>query len=520
MKKLASYVNGSWVTGTGPAQTLYNPATEEAIAETSTEGIDFAAALDHARTQGGPALRALTFAERGKLLQRMAKAIHDAREELLALAVANGGNTRGDAKFDVDGASATLAAYADLGKELGDIHVLVDGDRVQLGRTARYQGVHVRVPRRGAAVHVNAFNFPAWGLCEKAATALLAGMPVVSKPATATAALSHRMVEIFVDEGILPPGALALVAGSAGNLLDHLAGQDVLAFTGSSDTARSLRGLPNVIAQSVHVNIEADSLNAAVLAPDVDPGSETWQLFLVDVVRDMTQKAGQKCTAIRRVFVPEARFDQVAEALCERLGGVRVGNPADQGVTMGPLSSAAQLRDVRSGIDRLASQTEPLFGGAGEVMPVGVPAGKGWFVGPVLRQARDPRAARVVHEHEVFGPVATLMPYSGDAGEAAELVALGNGGLVASAYTDDRDWAHAAILGLAPWNGRIYLGSAKMAAQSLGPGTVMATLIHGGPGRAGGGEELGGLRGMALYQQRTAVQGDKSMLKPLVGKDD
>jgi 3,4-dehydroadipyl-CoA semialdehyde dehydrogenase len=517
MQKLPSYVNGTWVTGTGPAQTLYHPVTEEPIAETSTEGVDFAAALDYARRKGGPALRALTFAERGKLLQRMAKAIHEAREELLSGA---GGDTRSDAKFDVDGASATLAAYAELGKELGDTHVLVDGDRVQLGRTARYQGVHVRVPRRGVAVHVNAFNFPAWGLCEKAATALLAGMPVVSKPATATAVLSHRIVEIFVKENILPEGALSLVAGGAGDMLHHLAGQDVLAFTGSSDTARSLRALPNIIAHSVRVNVEADSLNAAVLAPDVEPGSETWQLFLFDVVRDMTQKAGQKCTAIRRVFVPESRFDQVAEALIERLAAVRVGNPADQGVGMGPLATAAQLRDVRSGIDRLAGQTEPLFGGTGEVTPVGVPPGKGYFVGPVLRAARDPRAARVVHEHEVFGPVATLMPYGGDADEAADLVALGDGGLVASVYTDERDWAQAAILGLAPWNGRIYLGSAKMAAQSLGPGTVLAPLVHGGPGRAGGGEELGGLRGMALYQQRTAVQGDKGMLKFLGGKDD
>jgi oxepin-CoA hydrolase/3-oxo-5,6-dehydrosuberyl-CoA semialdehyde dehydrogenase len=512
MKKLASYVNGSWVVGTGPTQTLYNPATEEAIAETSTEGIDFAAAVHHARTRGGPALRALTFAERGKLLQRMAKAIHDAREELLGLAVQNGGNTRGDAKFDVDGASATLAAYAELGKELGDTRVIVDGDPVQLGRTARYQGVHIRVPRRGVAVHVNAFNFPAWGLCEKAATALLAGMPVISKPATSTAMLSHRMVEIFVQENILPEGALSFIAGGAGNLLDHLGGQDVLAFTGSSDTARTLRGLPNFLAHSVHVNIEADSLN--------EPGSETWQLFLVDVVRDMTQKAGQKCTAIRRVFVPESRLDQVAEALSERLAGITVGNPAEQGVNMGPLSSAAQLRDVRSGIDRLAAQTEPVFGGTGEVTAVGVSAGKGYFVGPVLRRARDARAAAAVHEHEVFGPVVTLLPYSGDPEEAADLVALGSGGLVASAYTDERDYAHAVTLALAPWNGRIYLGSAKMAAQSMGPGTVMASLVHGGPGRAGGGEELGSLRGMGLYQQRTAVQGDKGMLKALTGSDD
>lgn len=518
MKKLASYVNGRWVEGTGPAQPLYNPATEEVLAETSTEGIDLAGALDFARTRGGAALRALTFARRGKILKKMAKAIHEAREELIALAIENGGNTRGDAKFDIDGASATLAAYAELGAELGDTTVIADGERVQIGRTARYQAQHILVPRRGVAVHVNAFNFPAWGLCEKAATALLAGMPVLSKPATATALVTHRMVEIFTAAEILPEGALSLLAGSPGDLLTHLRGQDVLAFTGSSDTARTLRGLGNIIAHSVPVNIEADSLNAAVLAPDVEPGSETWQLFLADVARDITQKAGQKCTAIRRVLVPASRLDAAAEALVDRLSGITVGNPADKGVGMGPVASAAQLRDVRAGIERLAGQTEALCGGAGEVTPAGVPEGKGYFVGPVLRLARDARAATAVHEHEVFGPVATLMPYGGAAEDAADIVALGSGGLVASAYTDDRDFGRDIVLAMAPWNGRIYLGSAKMAAQSMGPGTVLATLVHGGPGRAGGGEELGGQRGMTLYQQRTAVQGDKGMLKTLVGE--
>ena len=515
MKKLQSYVSGSWVEGSGEGRPLYNPSTEEVVALSSTEGIDFAGALDHARTRGGASLRALTFAQRGEILRQMAKAIHGAREDLIALALENGGNTRKDAKFDIDGASATLAAYAELGAELGDQRVLVDGESVQIGRTARYQGMHVVTPRRGVAVHINAFNFPAWGLAEKAATALLAGMPVVSKPATATAVVAHHMMQVFVAGGFLPEGALSFIAGGVGDLLSHLTGQDVLGFTGSSDTARILRSGEGVLARSVHINVEADSLNAAVLGPDVEPGSETEGLFLVDVVRDITQKAGQKCTAIRRVFVPENRLDEIAEALRDRLGGVVVGHPGDKKVGMGPVATASQLRDVRQGIDKLAGETEALFGGTGEVEPVGVPAGKGYFVGPVVRLCRDPHNATVLHEHEVFGPVTTLAPYSGDGAEAAALINKGEGGLVASVYSDSRDYLAAAVLPMCAYHGRLYLGSAKMAAQSLGPGTVLPQLLHGGPGRAGGGEELGGLRGMGLYQQRTAIQGDKGILKKL-----
>jgi 3,4-dehydroadipyl-CoA semialdehyde dehydrogenase len=517
MKKLASYVNGSWIEGKGSPRPLYNPATEEVVAETSTEGIDFGGALDHARTRGGPALRALTFARRGDMLRAMARAVHGAREELLDLATENGGNTRGDAKFDVDGASATLAAYAELGQALGETRVITEGDLVQIGRTARYQGMHVLTPRHGVAVHINAFNFPAWGLAEKAAAALLAGVPVVSKPATATAVVAHRMMQIFVDQDILPEGALSFIAGDVGDLVSHLEGQDVLAFTGSGQTARALRGSGGVLERSVHINVEADSLNAAVLGADVDMGSETAELFLADVVRDMTQKAGQKCTAIRRVFVPESRLEELSRALCERLGGIVVGNPADKSVRMGPLATASQLADVRAGIELLGRETEALFGGAGQVETVGVPAGKGYFVGPVLRLCARPAEALAVHEHEVFGPVATLAPYSGQAEDAAALVRKGAGGLVASVYSDDREYLGALVPAIAAWHGRLYLGSAKMAAQSMGPGTVLPQLVHGGPGRAGGGEELGGVRGMALYQQRTAVQGDQGILKALFG---
>jgi oxepin-CoA hydrolase/3-oxo-5,6-dehydrosuberyl-CoA semialdehyde dehydrogenase len=516
MKRLASYLCGEWQSGQGPFATLVNPATEEPLAETSSAGLDLAAALAHARDVGGPALRALTFAERGGILGALARAIHGGREELIALAVANGGNTRGDAKFDIDGAAFTLAHYAELGAALGERRLLADGEAVQIGRTARLSGQHVLVPRRGVAVHINAFNFPAWGLAEKAACALLAGMPVLSKPATATALVAHRLVELFLASGALPAGTLSLLCGGAGDLTAHLGGQDVLAFTGSSVTAATLRASPGVLERGAHINVEADSLNAAILGPDVAAGSETEALLLTDVVRDMTQKAGQKCTAIRRVLVPEARADDIAAALGERLAAIQVGDPAADGVRMGPLSTAGQLADVRAGIERLAAATGEGFGGTGAIAePVGVAAGKGFFVAPVLRRARDPRAA-AIHEHEVFGPVATLIPYSGDAGEAAAITALGGGGLVASAYSDDRDFLAALVLDLAPHHGRIYLGSEKIAAQSAGPGTVIPHLLHGGPGRAGGGEELGGERGMRIYQQRTALQGDKSILGHLV----
>jgi oxepin-CoA hydrolase/3-oxo-5,6-dehydrosuberyl-CoA semialdehyde dehydrogenase len=324
-------------------------------------------------------------------------------------------------------------------------------------------------------------------------------------------------MQMLVEASVLPDGALQLACGGPGNLLDRLGGQDVLAFTGSSATARLLRAGDGVVGRSVHVNVEADSLNAAVLAPDAAPGGETWQLFVADVTRDMTQKTGQKCTAIRRVLVPVDRLDDALEALCARLGEVVVGNPADDAVGMGPVATRAQLEDVRAGIGRLAAETEAAFGGTGEVTPRGVASGAGCFVGPVLRLAREPLAAPSVHQHEVFGPVATVCAYSGDPGEAAGIVALGQGGLVASLYSDDRDWLGAAVTGAAPWSGRLYLGSQKMASQSPGPGTVLPLLVHGGPGRAGGGEELGGLRGLALYQQRTALEGDKSLIAALLG---
>ena len=489
------------------------------MAEIASGDHDWKSALHYSRTQGCAALQALNFAERGKILQDMAKVLHEGREELISLAIENGGNTRGDAKFDIDGASFTLAAYANLGESLGDNTILVDGEPEQIGRTARFSAQHIRVPRAGVAVHINAFNFPAWGLAEKAAAALLAGMPVISKPATATALVSYRMMEMFLEKKVLPEGALSFIAGSSGELLSHLRGQDVLAFTGSSHTAKILRASDGVIDHSVHINVEADSLNAAVLGPDVDLGSETFGLFINDVVRDMTQKTGQKCTAIRRVFVPDDKLEDVVGSMRARLEDLGVGDPsADSSVRMGPVATANQFRDVKAGIETLATQTEEGYGGSGQINALGAVDGKGFFIGPVLRVTKDPGNCQALHADEVFGPVSTVGSFSGSANDAAALVQLGQGGLVTSLYSDDRKYFAEVVPKVAAFHGRLYLGSEKIAGQSPGPGTVMPTLMHGGPGRAGGGEELGGLRGMALYQQRTALQGDKAILAAITGK--
>ncbi|MCP4445499.1 MAG: 3,4-dehydroadipyl-CoA semialdehyde dehydrogenase [Myxococcales bacterium] len=518
MRSLRSYVGGQWVASSNRATTLFNPSTEEAIAEIPAGEVDWKKMLRYSREKGTASLQALTFTQRGELLQAMAKTLHEGREELISLATANGGNTRGDAKFDIDGASFTLAAYADIGAKLGDTHIMVDGEPEQIGRTARFSAQHVRLPRAGVAVHINAFNFPAWGLAEKAAAALLAGMPVMSKPASATALVAHRMMEMILEQNILPKGALSLISGSSGDLLSHLQGQDVLSFTGSSDTAKILRATEGVVERSVHINVEADSLNAAVLAPDVELGSETFALFLNDVVRDMTQKTGQKCTAIRRIFVPEDKVDDVVAAMSERLADLVVGDPAaDSNVRMGPVATETQFKDVRAGIERLAAQTEEGYGGTGEIEGRGSVGGKGYFVGPVLRVTRDAAKCEALHAHEVFGPVSTVAAYSGEASSAAALVRMGEGGLVTSLYSDDRKFFAELVPLIAAFHGRLYLGSEKIAGQSPGPGTVMPALLHGGPGRAGGGEELGGLRGMAFYQQRTALQGDKAILTAITG---
>lgn len=506
MKRLRSFVCGQWVEGTGARVPLYNPTTEEVLAEAGTGGINFKEVLDYARSRGNPRLRSMTFAQRGELIGKIGNVMHQHREELIELSIANGGNTRSDAKFDIDGAIGTLLYYAELSRRLGERRYLLDGEQESLGRGPKFAGQHILVPFTGAAVHINAFNFPAWGFGEKAAVAILAGMPVVTKPATSTALLAHRIIELIAD--LMPEGTLQFVCGSVGDLLDHVTCQDVVAFTGSAETARSLRQKV-----SCRLNVEADSLNAAVLGPDVVRDSKTYEMFVMEVVREMTQKAGQKCTAVRRIFVPESKVGEVKEDLIQQISAVKVGNPAHKEVRMGPLATRQQLDDVRAGIERLSRCGEAILGGGGRGPLVDVPEGKGYFVAPTLFYASNPEG-REIHDHEVFGPVQTLMPYSGKAEEAARLVNLGAGGLVASVYTDDRDFAQEMVERIAPFHGRIHLGCDKISDASLGSGAVLPQMVHGGPGRAGGGQELGGLRGLEFYLQRTAVQG----LKPLIEK--
>jgi len=505
MTILRSYLEGRWMAGEGKPRTIEDATTGSAFATVASDGLDRGAALRYARDVGGPALRAMTFAERGAILKKLAEEIHTHRDELLILS-RQGGTTRGDGKFDVDGAAGTISYYAYLGKKLGDVVVLADGEPENVLRSKRFVGQHLLVPRRGVAIHINAFNFPAWGMAEKAAVAILAGVPVISKPGTATAPLAVRIVELWVESGALPEGAFSLLAGSAGDLLDHVGPQDCVAFTGSSGTGLAIRSHAQVLATGARVNVEADSLNASVLAPDVELDSDTFGMFLGDVARDMTQKAGQKCTAVRRIVVPADKVDGVAEALIDRISGAIVGDPAQRGITVGPVASRAQKRDVEAGCSQLAETANLVWRGE-------APEGDGFFVAPALYLTDAGVEAAYVHEHEVFGPVATLVTYDGSSDEAIAIVAAGGGGLVASVYTDDAAWGGQVMLGIAPWSGRIYWGSRKVADQGSGPGTVLPNFVHGGPGKAGGGEELGGERGLRFYQQRVAVQADRALLK-------
>ena len=515
METLRSFVVGEWHEADSGFRELVDPSTGEAIARASSDGVDFAAVLAHARKEGGRALRAMTFAQRANLLKEMSKALRDHRDELLDLSRRNTGTTSRDGAFDIDGATGTLAYYASLGKRLGDRRTLVDGDGSQLSRSEAFWGRHVMVPKTGAAVCINAFNFPAWGFAEKAACALLAGVPVILKPATATALVAHRAVEIILEEHILPDGALQLIVGGTGDLLDRLGAQDVLAFTGSADTAAGLRDRENLRETNTRINVEADSLNAAVLSPGVEAGP-TFDLFVKDVVREMTQKTGQKCTAVRRVLVPRASIDHVQRTLVEKLGRVVTGNPADDSVTMGPLATEQQLRDTVNGVSELKEDAEIVHGTGERIDGVGSPQGQGFFFGPTLLRA-DGSGDSLIHEREVFAPVATLIPYGGHADTAAGVVAKGGGTLVTSVYTDDPGWLGEFLDGVMPYTGRVYIGNEAASSEAPGSGIALPQSLHGGPGRAGGGEELGGLVGVRRYMQRVALQGDRTTVEIATG---
>lgn len=512
---LQNHLGGRWVAGQGAGTALLDPVLGTELVRVDATGLDLPAGFAHARTVGGAALRALSYRQRGELLAAVARLLQSQREAYDAIAIANSGTVKSDSAIDIDGAIYTVATYAKLAASLPDTPFLADGDAAKLAKDGVFQSRHLLKPTRGLALFINAFNFPAWGLWEKAAPALLSGVPVVVKPATATAWLTQRMVRDVVEAGILPAGALSVVCGSSAGLLDALKPFDVLSFTGSADTAATIRGHAAVARRSVRVNIEADSLNSALLLPGEAPGSAAFDLLVKEVAREMTVKSGQKCTAIRRVFVPESAYDGVAEALSARLAKTTVGNPRNESVRMGALVSRDQLASVHEGLAALRAQTELLHDGARHVLVDADPA-IACCVGPTLLGSRDPGGADRVHDIEVFGPVATLLPYR-DLPHALALVRRGQGSLVASLYGSDAAALGAAALELADSHGRVHVVSPEVAATHTGHGNVMPQSLHGGPGRAGGGEELGGLRALNFYHRRAAVQASEAVLGALGG---
>jgi oxepin-CoA hydrolase / 3-oxo-5,6-dehydrosuberyl-CoA semialdehyde dehydrogenase len=516
MSVLRSYVSGSWFTPDDEGTPLFDAATGEEVARISSAGVDMRAALTYGRDVGGPALRALTFHERAAMLKALASALRERRAELYELS-ARAGATRFDARFDVDGGIGVLFSYGSKGRrELPNDTVYVDGPVEQIGKTGRFIGQHVYTSRPGVAVQINAYNFPVWGPLEKLAPAFLAGTPSLIKPASPTAYLTERLVAIIVETGLLPDGAVQLVCGSAGDLLDHLREQDSVGFTGSASTARRLRAHPTVVGRSVPFTAEADSLNCSILGLDAVPGTPEFDLYVDQLVTEMTVKAGQKCTAIRRAFVPADVLHDVQAAVVERLREVVVGNPADPAVRLGPLASLEQREEVRRSLKALRDAGTLVFGDPDRVDVVGADPELGAFVSPLLLRCDDAGRPEP-HEVEAFGPVSTLMPYR-TADEVVQLAARGLGSLAGSIVTADADFARRVVLGVAPWHGRLLVLDRDAAPESTGHGAPPPMLVHGGPGRAGGGEELGGVRSVLHHMQRTAVQGSPRMLAAVTGR--
>jgi oxepin-CoA hydrolase/3-oxo-5,6-dehydrosuberyl-CoA semialdehyde dehydrogenase len=515
--QLLSFIAGRWVSGTGTAVALRDATTGEVIANTSSEGLDFAAALRHARDAGGPNLRRLTFHERAALLKSLARHLTERKEELYALSYATGA-TKSDSWIDIDGGIATLFVYASKGmRELPDAHVLIDGATESLSKSGGFVGQHICLPLEGAAVQINAFNFPVWGMLEKLAPSFLAGVPAIVKPATATAYLTELTFRRIIESGLLPEGSMQLICGGVGDLFDHLTCQDVVAFTGSASTARKLRTHPAVIDRSVRFTAETDSLNSCVLGPDAMPGSAEFDLFVREVVREMTVKAGQKCTAIRKAIVPAASAGEVVEAVKAALARIVLGNPRLEQVRMGPVASLGQRREVLAQLAKLEREAEVVCGNGGRLELTGADVDRGAFIAPTLLHCRDAARATAIHEVEAFGPICTVVPYEG-LDSAIALARRGAGSLVGSVFTADEGIAARLVLGLAPFHGRVLVVNRHCAKESTGHGSPLPHLVHGGPGRAGGGEEMGGIRGVLHYMQRTAVQGTPDVLTAVTGR--
>jgi 3,4-dehydroadipyl-CoA semialdehyde dehydrogenase len=513
MNHLQNYLSNAWQPGSGRTTSLLDPVTGEPIATVGgpAEGLD--AGFAFARTQGARALQEMTYGQRAGMLGAILKVLQANRDAYYDISLANSGTTKADSAVDIEGAGFTLGYYAKIGAALGDARTLLDGSAAILSKDQLFQSQHILSPIRGIALFINAFNFPAWGLWEKAAPALLSGVPVVIKPATATAWLTHRMVADVIAAGILPAGALSIVCGSSAGLLDALQPFDVLSFTGSADTAAVIRSHPAIARNSVRANIEADSLNSSILGLDAAPGTATFDLYVNELVREMTTKSGQRCTAIRRAMVPAEYFDAVAEAVGAKLAQVTVGNPRNADVRMGSLVSREQFDSVQAGIAKLAAEAAILHDGSKQALIDADPAIAA-CVAPTLLGVRNAENASLVHDHEVFGPVSTLLGYR-DSGHALALAHRGLGSLVASVFSDDHAWMAQAGQELAGSHGRVHLVSSDVGKTQTGHGNVMPASIHGGPGRAGGGEELGALRALGFYHRRAALQGSSATLQQL-----
>ncbi len=511
--QLLNYTRDSWVPGQGNLAELVSAIDGAPVATTGSGGIDFGAMLTHARGVGGPALRALTFHQRARMVKALGLAIMARKEELYELSYLTGA-TRKDGWIDIEGGAGTLFSFSSKGRrELPDSHVLLDGALEGLSKEGTFVGQHIYTPLQGAAVHINAFNFPVWGMLEKLAPTLLAGVPAIVKPASSTAFLCEAAFRVMIEANVLPPGAVQLIVGGVGDLFDHLSGQDVVSFTGSASTALKLRSHPVVQRESVKFVAEQDSLNASVLGPDAVPGTPEFDLFVKEVVTEMTVKAGQKCTAIRRAMAPAAQLDAVEAAIRERLGACQVGDPRDKASRMGALVSLAQRDDVRGQIGKLVAAGARIVSGDPDASP-GIAGGA--FMDPILLRADDPWQACAVHDVEAFGPVSTVMPYR-DLDDAIALANRGMGSLALSLFTHSPDAARDFVRGAAAFHGRMLVIDRTNAAESTGHGSPLPVLVHGGPGRAGGSEEMGGVRGVKHYMQRTAIQSSPAMIAAITG---
>ncbi len=509
--QLQNYILGKFITGDGAGQALYNAITGDQIATASTKGLNFAEILHYGRTVGGPKLRKMTFHERGRMLKALAMHLMSKKEQFYPISYMTGA-TRANSWIDIEGGIGNLFAYASLRKEFPNETFYVDGDTVKLSKNGTFIGQHICVPKEGIAIHINAFNFPVWGMLEKIAVNFLAGVPTVVKPGTVTSFLTEAVVKEIVASKILPEGALQLICGSAGDILDHVITQDVVTFTGSASTGRKLKVHPRIIEESVPFTMEADSLNACVLGKDATPGTEEFDLFIKEIAREITIKAGQKCTAVRRIIVPETLVEDVQIALGQRLSKTAIGNPANETVRMGALVGKEQLIEVRDKVKELAINQKIVYGNLdASLQLIDADPAKGAFMSPIVMLNKDPFKYVDCHNIEAFGPVATIMPYK-TIEEATELVKMGKGSLVCSIVTANDKTAKDFVLGAASHHGRVLVLNAECSKESTGHGSPMPLLTHGGPGRAGGGEEMGGKRGVFHYMQRTAVQGSPTML--------